>query len=124
VVNDLKSLEGMPEYLSIIKQGMHGVISEEDGGTAAGAFKGFPYVDNMGAKTGTAQVSKIDLENNAWFVSFVPFDDPQIVVVGFVPNGYKGVFASAMSKDIVSYFMQKISAPPDYDVPEPDSILP
>ena len=42
----------------------------------------------MGAKTGTAQVNQIDLENNGWFVCFAPLDNPKVAIVVYVPHGY------------------------------------
>jgi len=94
-------------YLEKIKEGMREVISLEDGGTAAKEFKDFEYKDDIGGKTGTAQVSNIDLENNAWFVAFAPFDKPEIAVTVFIPNGYKGAYAAETVKEIVQLYMDR-----------------
>jgi penicillin-binding protein 2 len=60
----------------------------------------------MGGKTGTAQVNQtIDLENNSWFVAFAPYDKPEIAVVVYVPNGYKGALSSYTVKEIIRYYM-------------------
>ena len=48
----------------------------DDGGTAAKYFKGWKYQTEINAKTGTAQTTSIDLENNAWFVCFAPRENP------------------------------------------------
>ena len=103
----VRKLDIPQSYLDVMKMGMKEVISLEDGGTAAGGFIGFPYVDQMGAKTGTAQVSNIDLENNAWFVAFAPFDKPEIAVVVYIPHGYKGGLASYTAREIVQYYMDQ-----------------
>ncbi|MFZ5974351.1 MAG: penicillin-binding transpeptidase domain-containing protein [Bacillota bacterium] len=94
-------------YLDKLKEGMREVVSTEDGGTASEVFRNFEYTDEIGGKTGTAQVSDIDLENNAWFVCFAPKDDPQIAVVVFIPNGYKGSLAAETAKEVVKYYMDK-----------------
>lgn len=97
----------MPElepYLPYIRKGMLGVV--DDGGTAAAYFDGFEFKNQMAAKTGTAQVSKIDLENNAWFVAFAPYENPEIAVVCYVPNGYGGGRAYRGVRDIIDYYMR------------------
>ena len=94
------------QYLQLIKEGMKYVVSEEDG-TAANEFKDFEYKGEMGGKTGTAQVSKIDLENNAWFVCFAPFEQPEIAVVVYMPNGDVGHLASPTAQAVVKYYLDK-----------------
>ncbi len=94
-------------FLSYIQMGMKEVISAEDGGTAASAFDGFDYVDDMAAKTGTAQVSTIDLENTAWFVAYTPFENAQIAIVIYIPNGYKGAMAAQATRDIIQFYRDR-----------------
>ena len=67
-------LENADEYLPLIREGMEGVV--DDGGTASKYFKGWKYQTEINAKTGTAQTTSIDLENNAWFVCFAPRENP------------------------------------------------
>ena len=65
--------EGVAEYLAALRKGMHGVAGDD--GTATKFFRDAEYDDvrnNMGAKTGTAEKTTIDLENNAWMVAFAP----------------------------------------------------
>ena len=127
------TLGARQEYLNAIKDGMSEVVSGEDG-TAAEHFKNFPdeYLNRIGGKTGTAQVSDIDLENNSWFVSFAPFDDPEIAVVVYVPHGYSGGWSSYVAQDILQFYFdgkkevaeQTIPAVnelvvPGYEPPEP-----
>lgn len=99
-------LENISQALDLIQQGMHGVISPEDGGTAASEYGGFPYLNEMGAKTGSAQVNNIDVENSAWQIAFAPFENPEIAVVAFIPNGQKGAKASLTVKEIIAYYME------------------
>ena len=60
---------------------------------------------NIAAKTGTAQVTSIDLENNAWFVCFAPRETPEIAIVVFVPHGYSGGMASIGARDFVQWYL-------------------
>ena len=116
---------GIPEeYLEATRVGMKEVVNPEDGGTAANYFKDFKYLDRIGGKTGTAQVSNMDLENNAWFVCFAPYEDPEIAVVVFIPNGYSGGIASLTAKDVVQYYLDKRDAVVADDIPMPNSLQP
>lgn len=60
--------------LNAIKEGMKGVVTED--GTASSYFSGFPI--QVGGKTGSAQM--VDHSATGVFVSFAPYDDPQIAV--------------------------------------------
>lgn len=122
--NVVSHLDVNPAYLEAIRQGMHGVISAEDGGTAREYFVDYPYTDQIGAKTGTAQVNLIDIEDNAWFVAFAPFDEPEIAVVVFIANGYKGAVASLTSKDVIAHYMEQRENPNIDEVPAQDSFVP
>ena len=62
----MNTFEGAGEYLPLILKGMKGVVDES--GTAAKYFKKWAYKNDVCAKTGTAEVTTIDLENNAWFI--------------------------------------------------------
>ena len=105
----IRNLNVPDEYLQAIKRGMHSVVSDEEGaGTAADFFKDFPeeYQGQIGGKTGSAEVSKtIDLENNSWFVSFTPFDKPEIAVVVYIPSGWQGAQSSYTCKEIMRYYL-------------------
>jgi len=103
----IRSLDVPEEYLAAIKEGMREVVSEEDGGTAASAFRNFEYNGQFGGKTGTAQVSNIDLENNAWFVCFAPFDKPEIAIVVYLPHGYAGANACSAAKEMIRYYLEE-----------------
>ena len=84
---------------------MKGVVDES--GTAARFFRNWPYTQQIAAKTGTAQVTKIDLENNSWFVCFAPYDNPEIAVACFIPNGYSGSEASKAPRDFIEWYMEQ-----------------
>ena len=104
---------------------MKGVVSPEDGGTAANYFSTDfreKYLSDtsekrLAGKTGTAQVTtvnQIDIENTSWFVTFAPLDDPEIVVVVCVPYGLSGSSSAPAVEDIFTYYFgRQESATPE-----------
>lgn len=116
------TLDAPDIYLEKIKLGMEKVVSDEDG-TAQSYFKNFKYKEKMGGKTGTAQVSTIDLENNSWFVCFAPYDEPEIAVVVFTPNGYKGGLSTHVAQDIVAYYIERKMLEAKQTIPAANSVL-
>ncbi len=101
-------------YWDAILEGLKGVVSPEDGGTASSVFsqefedKG--YLDRISGKTGTAQTSannNIDIENTCWFVAITPREDPEIVIVVFIPNGLSGSSGAPAVEDIVTYWYER-----------------
>ena len=110
-------------FLPYIRRGMKGVVDES--GTAARFFRNWPYTQQIAAKTGTAQVTSIDLENNAWFVCFAPYDNPEIAVACFIPNGYSGSEASQAPRDFIEWYMgQKTLRSVDEALPVGNSLAP
>lgn len=95
--------DNIDEYLAYIREGMKGVV--EGDGTAQRFFSGFAYQKDMGAKTGTAEKTTIDLENNAWMIAFAPFEEPEIAICVYIPNGYSGSYCSQTVREIVEYYM-------------------
>ncbi|MGN0746306.1 MAG: penicillin-binding transpeptidase domain-containing protein, partial [Aristaeellaceae bacterium] len=121
----INQLEDPNDYMSLIRQGMQGVVDES--GTASKYFKNWKYdaATVLAAKTGTAQTTDIDLENNAWFVAFAPYDNPEIAVVSFIPNGYSGGEASQAARDFIEWYLdQKTLRTVDYDLPSGNSLAP
>ncbi|MBR4723534.1 MAG: penicillin-binding protein 2, partial [Clostridia bacterium] len=82
------------DILKTVKRGMLGVTDE---GSAKQIFDGYPI--NVGGKTGTAQISKKS-SNNALFVSFAPFEKPEIAVAVVIEHGYRGANAAYVARDI------------------------
>ena len=98
---------GVPEYLASIREGMKGVAGED--GTAKKFFAEERYKDvknNMGAKTGTAEKTTIDLENNAWMVAFAPYEEPEIAICVYIPHGYSGSWCSLTIRDVLDYYLE------------------
>ena len=104
-------------YIAYILEGMKGVVDES--GTAAKYFRKWGYRDKVCAKTGTAEVTTIDLENNAWFVMLAPFasenvngvptvtEKPEIAVVVFIPSGFSGGEATMAAREFVGWYMDQ-----------------
>ena len=107
VVNDLS--EEVAPYIGAIKEGMAGVVDE--GGTAGDYFSSWTGVDGkpdknqLCGKTGTAETSDLDVENNSWFVCFYPKDEPEIAVVVYVPYGYSGSRSAAAARTVLEYYL-------------------
>ena len=82
----------------VVREGMRRVV---DGGTGwRGKVRGI----EMAGKTGTAQNPHGD--DHAWFISFAPFDKPEIAVAAIVENGGSGggVAAPLVRKFLEKYF--------------------
>ncbi len=112
-----------PENLALIRKALNGVV-EEQGGTGSKAR--VPGVAVAG-KTGTSQVvrlehfegvkeSKIPLKfrDHAWFVSFAPAENAEIVVAVLSEHGGHGGSAAApiAQKVLAKYFEKKGIVPP------------
>lgn len=109
--------EGAEKYLPYILEGMKGVVDES--GTASKYFRSWAYRNMVCAKTGTAEVTTIDLENNAWFVMLAPYEseivngvpttvtEPEIAVVVFIPSGFSGGEASMAAREFVGWYMDQ-----------------
>jgi len=98
-----------PPVWAFLRQAMAGVVS---GGTGVAAR--IPGVDIAG-KTGTAQsIAHSDAskgQDHAWFASFAPVDDPQVVVVVLVERGGKGgqVAAPIARQVYQAIFLEKVA---------------
>lgn len=96
--------DDLEAYLAEIRLGMKGVTEAE--GTAEKYFHDFRYKDDIAAKTGTAEQTQLDVENNAWMVSFAPYDTPEIAVCVYIPHGYSGASCSITVREIMNYYME------------------
>jgi len=84
----LSVLSMSPSELRAVQVGLERVIMEP-GGTAVGAFSGFPLGDiPVAGKTGTAE--RKPRVPYAWFAAYAPADDPRYVVVVSVEEGGGG----------------------------------
>ena len=103
------------ESLHIVNEAMWRVIYDKKIGTASHLkkVKGLEFA----GKTGTAQVYNLDkgesgkksLQDHALFISFAPFESPEIVVSVIVDNGGSGSSVAApIARDIINYYFENI----------------
>jgi len=113
-----------PYVIELAKRGMRMVV--EPGGTGEKTFAGVEIP--TAGKTGTAEYCDDVAQaknlcqpgswpTHSWYVGYAPFDDPEIVVVGFVYNGGEGasVAGPIVRKVIEAYFGLKAL---DEEVPQ------
>ena len=101
------------DYLDIIQHAMWRVVNEKRVGTASHLGK-IRNIEIAG-KTGTSQVYNLDkgktgtkkLQDHALFISYAPFNDPEIVVTVVVENGGSGSGTAApIAKSIINYYFK------------------
>lgn len=95
-----------PAYYAAIRKGMEEVTDEVAGGTASKYFREARY--KIAAKTGTSQRTQLDVENNSWMVAYAPADDPKIVVVCYIQNGYSGAYSSPAVIRTIEYYLDSL----------------
>lgn len=94
--------------IEAIKEGMKGVVDE--GGTASSVFRNYPIA--VGGKTGSAQTAG-DKSKKAHgvFISFAPYDKPQIAVYVLVEHGGSGGNVAPIVRDIYDAYFGKQTNP-------------
>ncbi len=98
------------ENLEAVKQGMLGVVDE---GSASAIFEN--YQERIGGKTGTAQIGN-SVSDNALFVAFAPFDDPEIAIAVVIEHGVKGANAAYVARDIFDKYFEKNEITPNNNI--------
>lgn len=114
------NVEISEDNLNAVRRGMLGVADE---GSAKQIFNGYPI--SVGGKTGTAQISK-KASNNALFISFAPFDEPEIAVCVVIEHGYRGANAAYVARDIYDEYFNLKNNPNSMvsgDNTSPDTII-
>ena len=103
------------DSLHIINEAMWRVVYDKNEGTAS-HLKEIEGIEFAG-KTGTAQVYNLDkgktgaksLQDHALFVSFAPFESPEIVVAVIVDNGGSGSgVAAPIARDIINFYFKNV----------------
>lgn len=80
---------------------MEGMLSVTEDGTASATFRDFEVL--VGGKTGTAEVSGT---NNALFVAFAPYENPEIAISVVVEHGAHGNTIAPVAREIIEeYFL-------------------
>ena len=103
VANQINTQEA---YYQAIRAGMEDVTDEVAGGTAAKFFKDNKY--KIAAKTGTSQRTELDVENNSWMVAYAPAEDPRVVVVCYIQNGYAGAYSAWAIRPVINYYLDSL----------------
>ncbi len=111
-----KFIVNMPEqyHLEIVKRAMWRVVNEKGVGTASNMKK----VGNIeyAGKTGTAQVYSLDagksdkkqLQDHALFISYAPYENPEIIVTVIVEHGGGGsTTAAPIARNIIDFYMKR-----------------
>lgn len=57
----------------------------------------------VAGKTGTAQINP-STPHHALFVSFAPFENPEVCVTVVLPNGYKSANAAYTARDVMGLY--------------------
>lgn len=112
----VKTLKLKPETLAAIKAGLSGVVNEQ-GGTGWAARSSMTLVSG---KTGTAQVVGIKRSSkylpemhrdHAWFVSFAPYEKPEIALSVMVEHGgHGGSSAAPIAKRAIEAYLKSSRA--------------
>lgn len=83
----------------ILKESMKGVVLD---GTARRVFEHFPIT--VAGKTGTAERGRDNESANALFISYAPYEQPEIAVVVVIERGVWGSFAAYVARDIFNAY--------------------
>ncbi len=84
-----------PAYWNAIHTGMRRVVEGK---------RYFADLDvNVAGKTGTAQENR-NRPNHALFISYAPYEEPEIAVAVRVANGYSSDYAAQIAKDVYEYY--------------------
>lgn len=98
-INILDQIDIKNESLEAIKRGMLGATTED--GTASSVFSGYPI--RVGGKTGSAQTKK-GASAHGTFLSFAPYDDPEIAVCVVIEHAGSGGAVAPVVKRIYDYY--------------------
>lgn len=90
-------------YLPYIHRGLHGIV--DPSGLSSRLLSGWKYRAATAGMTSTVPVSALDLESNAWFAAFAPFDKPEIAVVVYVPHGIGGGMLAQPALAVIDEYM-------------------
>lgn len=96
----LSTVDCSEETFATIKYGMWGVIYDK-ASTLTDLF--LPLSFQVGAKTGTAQRGE-GLKNNALFIAYAPYDNPEIAMAIAIEKGGAGATLAPLSVEVFDYY--------------------
>ena len=97
----LSVVQAPQEYYDAVHQGMRGVVTDPMVGSAYLYFYDTPYT--VAAKTGTAQIGE-GRTNNAMFICYAPYEEPEIAISIAVEKGRAGASVIKIARDILDYY--------------------
>ena len=98
ILNDLTKIKS--STWAAVHQGMYSVVNVQ-GGSVVSLYKNLGVI--VAGKTGTSQQSLVR-PNNALFLSYAPFVNPEISVTTVIPNGYTSFNAAELSSNIYKIY--------------------
>jgi penicillin-binding protein 2 len=96
----IRELDFSQDEWDTVWQGMYQVVNSST--QYSSWFKAVTNVTVAG-KTGTAQENK-KRGNHANFISFAPYDDPEVAISVSIPYGYTAANAVSVAKDVWGYY--------------------
>ncbi len=87
--------------LPAIRAGMKNVVQA---GSIKSLFSNVPVT--VAGKTGTAEITANE-PNHALFVSFAPYENPEITVTVVIPNGFSSSNAAELASKVYQYYYDK-----------------
>ena len=101
-----KKLDVSSNIWDAVKLGMYKVVNGPSSSIKS-LFSGLDFV--VAGKTGTSQISK-SVPNNGLFISFAPYEKPEVAVTVVIPNGYASSNAAEVARDIYKYYFKSDDA--------------
>lgn len=106
----LNRIEAADSTWELVHQGMAKVTGED--GTAASVFENYPI--KVAGKSGTAQITGTEIDNGV-FISYAPYDDPQIAVCVVIEGGDSGNNVAPVIRDIYNAYFYSNSGAEETD---------
>ena len=97
----LSKKEMDPATVQAYKEGMKMVVNNPNGTAFSPLWRELPVT--VAGKTGTAEESR-SRANHALFVSYAPYDNPEITVSTRIAFGYTSEYAANLTRDIYKYY--------------------
>lgn len=98
-----RKLDIQNSHWDAVKLGMDKVVN----GPSSSISQHFKDLDvKVAGKTGTSQITK-KVPNNALFISFAPYEKPEITTTVVIPNGYTSGNAAQTASKIYKYYFAK-----------------
>lgn len=101
--NVRNELDFKSSTLPAIRTGMKNVVQA---GSIKSLFSNVPVT--VAGKTGTAEITANE-PNHALFVSFAPYENPEITVTVVIPNGFSSSNAAELASKVYQYYFDKSS---------------